>query len=68
LQRRAKQLESRLADLNSESRHINDELANPEIYNSDGNATVLRLGQRQNALQAERDALEAECLALYEQL
>ena len=68
LQRRVKQLETRLADLNSESRHINDELANPDIYNSDGNATVLRLGQRQNAMQAERDVLEAECLTLYEQL
>jgi ATP-binding cassette subfamily F protein 3 len=68
MNRRVKQLESRIADLTSESRHIDEELANPDIYNSDGNATVLRLGQRQDALRAERDTLEAECLALYEQL
>ncbi len=68
LQKRVKQLETRIADLQSESRHIEDELADPNLYNSDGNATVLRLGQRQGALLAEREALESEWLTLYEQL
>jgi ATP-binding cassette subfamily F protein 3 len=65
--RRLKQVEQRIADLQSEARHIEEELANPAVYNSDGNATVLRLGQRQAALGSEREALEAEWLTLYEQ-
>jgi ATP-binding cassette subfamily F protein 3 len=65
--RRLKQVEQRIADLQSEARHIEEELANPAVYNSDGNATVLRLGQRQAALGTEREALEAEWLGLYEQ-
>jgi len=66
--RRLKQVEQRIADLQSEARHIEEELANPAVYNSDGNATVLRLGQRQAALGAERETLEAEWLGLYEQV
>jgi ATP-binding cassette subfamily F protein 3 len=65
--KRLKQVEQRIADLQSEARHIEEELANPAVYNSDGNATVLRLGQRQAALGAEREALETEWLGLYEQ-
>jgi ATP-binding cassette subfamily F protein 3 len=64
--RRVKQLEARIAELQSEARHIEDELADPGLYNSDGNATVLRLGQRQAELQAERDRLETEWLEQYE--
>jgi ATP-binding cassette subfamily F protein 3 len=64
--RRVKQLEVRIAELQSEARHIEDELADPGLYNSDGNATVLRLGQRQAELQAERDRLETEWLEQYE--
>jgi ATP-binding cassette subfamily F protein 3 len=64
--RRVKQLETRIAELQSEARHIEDELADPGLYNSDGNATVLRLGQRQAELQAERDRLETEWLEQYE--
>ena len=57
---------SRLAAIDSECAHIAEELANPALYNSDGGGTVVVLGQRQQALQKERDALEAEWLSLYE--
>jgi ATP-binding cassette subfamily F protein 3 len=64
--KRIGQLESRLAAIDSECAHIAEELANPALYNSDGGGTVVVLGQRQQTLQKERDALEAEWLALYE--
>ena len=64
--KRIGQLEARLAAIDSECAHIAEELANPALYNSDGGGTVVVLGQRQNALQKEREALETEWLALYE--
>jgi ATP-binding cassette subfamily F protein 3 len=64
--KRIGQLESRLAAIESECAHIAEELANPALYNSDGGGTVLVLTQRQKALQAEREGMEAEWLALYE--
>src|SRR5207342_3455842 len=64
--KRIGQLETRLAAIDSECAHIAEELANPALYNSDGGGTVVVLGQRQQALQKERDVLEAEWLALYE--
>ncbi|KFN43107.1 ABC-F family ATP-binding cassette domain-containing protein [Arenimonas oryziterrae] len=64
--KRLKQVEARIATLQSEAKHIEDELADPAIYNSDGGATIAQLGQRQARLQEEREALEAEWLVLYE--
>jgi len=64
--KRIGQLESRLAAIESECAHIAEELANPALYNSDGGGTLVVLGQRQQALQKEREGLEAEWLALYE--
>src|SRR5207342_2455224 len=64
--KRIGQLEARLAAIDSECAHIAEELANPALYNSDGGGTVVVLGQRQQALQKERDGLEAEWLTLYE--
>jgi len=65
--KRIKQLEARIATLQSEAKHIEDELADPAIYGSDGGGAVVRLAQRQGEMQKERDALEAEWLQLYEQ-
>ena len=64
--RRIKQIEARLAALESEARHIADELADPSVYNSDGGGALVRLGQRQAELNKERDLLEAEYLTLLE--
>jgi ATP-binding cassette, subfamily F, member 3 len=64
--KRFKQVEARIASIQSEARHIEDELADPAVYNSDGGATLAQLGQRQAALAKERDVLEAEWLVLYE--
>ena len=64
--KRFKQVEARIASIQSEAKHIEDELADPAVYNSDGGATLAQLGQRQSALAKERDVLEAEWLLLYE--
>ena len=42
--KRIKQIEARIAALQSEARHIEDELADPAVYNSDGGGTVVRAG------------------------
>ncbi len=65
--KRIRQIESRLATLQSEGKHIEDELANPAVYASDGGGAVVRLAQRQGELQKERETLEAEWMALLEQ-
>ena len=65
--KRIKQLEARIVAIQSEARHIEDELADPAIYGSDGGGAVVRLAQRQGEMQKEREALEAEWLQLYEQ-
>ena len=64
--RRIKQIESRLATLQSEGKHIEDELADPKVYTSDGGGAVVRLAQRQSELQKERETLESEWLNLLE--
>jgi ATP-binding cassette subfamily F protein 3 len=66
--RRLAQLETRLAELQSEAKHIADELADPGVYNSDGGAVLTQLTQRQAKVQAELDGVEAEWLALAEAL
>jgi ATP-binding cassette subfamily F protein 3 len=65
--KRIKQLEARIAAIQSEAKHIEDELADPSIYGSDGGGAVVRLAQRQGEMQKERESLEAEWLQLYEQ-
>jgi ATP-binding cassette subfamily F protein 3 len=66
--KRLAQLESRLAELQSEARHIADELADPGVYNSDGGAVLVQLTQRQSRVQDELAQVEAEWLALAETL
>ncbi len=65
--KRFKQVEARIAALQSEAKHIEDELANPSVYGSDGGGAVVRLAQRQAELHKERESLESEWLQLYEQ-
>jgi ATP-binding cassette subfamily F protein 3 len=65
--KRIKQLEARIAAIQAEAKHIEDELADPAIYASDGGGAVVRLAQRQGEMHKEREALEAEWLQLYEQ-
>ncbi|MCX7043038.1 MAG: ATP-binding cassette domain-containing protein [Gammaproteobacteria bacterium] len=65
--KRIKAIEARIATLQSESKHIEDELADPSMYNSDGGGAMVRLAQRQGQLNAEREALESEWLVLLEQ-
>ena len=66
-EKRIKQIEARITTLQSESKHIEDELADPSMYNSDGGGAMVRLAQRQGQLNAEREALESEWLVLLEQ-
>ena len=66
-EKRIRQIETRLALLQSESKHIEDELADPSMYNSDGGGAMVRLAQRQGQLNVEREALESEWLVLLEQ-
>jgi ATP-binding cassette subfamily F protein 3 len=65
--KRFKQVEARIAAIQSEAKHIEDELANPSVYGSDGGGAVVRLAQRQAELHKERESLETEWLQLYEQ-
>ena len=66
--KRLAQLEARLAELQSEAKHIADELADPGMYNSDGGAVLVQLTQRQAKVQGELERVEAEWLALAEVL
>ena len=58
----------RLVELQSEAKHIADELADPGMYNSDGGAVLVQLTQRQAKVQGELERVEAEWLALAEVL
>jgi len=64
--KRFKQVEARIAAIQSEAKHIEDELADPTIYGSDGGGALVRLTQKQVELSREREALEAEWLELYD--
>ena len=64
--KRLRQVEERIAVLQSELAHIEHELADPALYRSDGGGALLQLNQKQAALVHEKDALEAEWLGLYE--
>ena len=65
---RFKQVEMRIAELQSELAQVNAKLADPAIYGNDGGIEIGQLGQRQEALTREHAVLEAEWLALYERL
>jgi ATP-binding cassette subfamily F protein 3 len=64
--KRLKQVEARIATLQSELGQIEAQLADPAIYGNDGGIEIGQLAQRQGELAAEKDALEAEWLGLYE--
>ena len=66
--KKLRQLEARLAELQSEAKHVADELADPNVYNSDGGAVLVQLTQRQAKVQGELERVEAEWLALAEAL
>ena len=64
--RRARQLETRVAELAEQLAQVEAQLADPAIYGNDGGSEVGQLTQRQQKLVAEKDALEAEWLAQLE--
>ena len=64
--RRARQLETRVAELAEQLAQVEAQLADPAIYGNDGGSEVGQLTQRQQKLAAEKDALEAEWLAQLE--
>jgi len=68
LQKQVDKLESRMGDLDSQLAHIQEELAKPELYQSDGGAVLLQLGQQQQKLEAERGKAESEWLDAYQAL
>jgi ATP-binding cassette subfamily F protein 3 len=64
---RVKKIETRIATLEGELTALEAKLADPQTYN--GSTTeMMRLGQRQSELRSEKETLEVEWLALYEQL
>ena len=64
--RRARQLETRVAELAEQLAQVEAQLADPAIYGNDGGSEVGQLTQRQQKLAAEKDALESEWLAQLE--
>ncbi|MBP7891844.1 MAG: hypothetical protein KAZ58_02945, partial [Arenimonas sp.] len=58
-------LEARLAELDSQLIHIQEEMVRPELYQSDGGAVLLQLGQQQQKLESERAETEARWLEAY---
>ena len=68
LQKQVDKLESRMADMDSQLAHIQEELAKPELYQSDGGAVLLQLTQQQQKLESERGKAESEWLEAYQAL
>jgi ATP-binding cassette subfamily F protein 3 len=64
---RVKKIETRVAAIDDELIKLDQKLADPETYNG-STAELMKLGQRQAELRKEKETLEAEWLALYEQL
>jgi len=64
---RVKKIETRTAAIDAELLTIEQQLADPATYNGP-TAEMMRLGQRQTSLRQEKETLESEWLALYEQL
>jgi ATP-binding cassette subfamily F protein 3 len=65
LQKQVETLETRLAELDSQLIHIQEEMVRPELYQSDGGAVLLQLGQQQQKLESERAETEARWLEAY---
>ncbi len=68
LQKQVDKLEKQMADIDSQLVHIQEEMAKPELYQSDGGAVLLQLGQQQHKLEAERAKAEGEWLEVYQVL
>jgi ATP-binding cassette subfamily F protein 3 len=68
LQKQVEKLERQMADLDSQLLHIQEEMAKPELYLSDGGAVLLQLGVQQQKLEAERARIESDWLQAYESL
>lgn len=64
---RVKKIETRIATLEGELTALEAKLADPQTYNGP-TTEMMRLGQRQSELRSEKETLEVEWLALYEQL
>ena len=64
--KRLKQVEARIAALQTELTQVEAQLADPAIYGNDGGIEVAQLAQRQGELAREKDALESEWLELAE--
>ena len=62
--RRLKQLETRMAELQSTLDTIEAQLADPAIYGDDGGIEVGQLGQRRAEIAGEKDRVEEEWLRL----
>ena len=64
---RVKRIEARTAGIDTELAALETRLADPATYNGP-TSEMMKLGQRQTELRREKEALEAEWMALYEQL
>ena len=65
LQKQVEKLEARMAELDSQLAHIQEEMVRPELYQSDGGAVLLQLGQQQQKLESERAEAEARWMEAY---
>ncbi len=65
LQKQVEKLEACMAELDSQLAHVQEEMARPELYQSDGGAVLLQLGQQQQKLESERAEAEARWLEAY---
>ncbi|MBD8873591.1 ribosomal protection-like ABC-F family protein [Rhodanobacter sp. DHB23] len=64
---RVKKVEARMAAIDAELALLETKLADPETYNG-STAALMKLGQQQAELRREKETLEAEWMALYEEL
>jgi len=64
---RVRKVETRMSAIDEELLALDARLADPSTYNGP-TAELMKLGQRQADLRREKEVLEAEWLALYEQL
>lgn len=68
LQKLVEKLENQMAEYDSQLAHIQEELARPELYQSDGGSVLLQLNQQQKKLETERAKTESEWLEAYQAL
>ncbi|MEW9625671.1 ABC-F family ATP-binding cassette domain-containing protein [Rhodanobacter geophilus] len=64
---RVKKVEARVAAIDAELALLETKLADPETYHGP-TAALMKLGQQQAELRREKETLEAEWIALYEEL